>query len=361
MSYPKEFQGIAVADPDDWLHPKKISFAPKSFDDHDVDIKIIACGVCGSDTHCAGSHWGRVMKNQVVGHEVIGTIVKLGPKCNSGLKVGDRVGVGAQALSCMKCEICLSGNENYCLDPLRVGTYRGVYKDGYKSQGGYANYIRVNEHFAIPIPDAIPSNYAAPLLCGGVTAYSPLVRNGCGPGKKVGIVGIGGIGHMGVIFAKALGAEVYAFSRGENKREDALKLGADHYYATGKKGWETELRAKLDLIVICASSLSKINIDEYISITKPGGDIQSICVPPRGEILTLQPFGLYGIKIGNSAIGSPQEIKEMLDLVAKKNLKIWIETLPIGEAGVHEAWDRMEKGDVRYRFVLTDYEKEFST
>lgn len=359
MSYPEKFQGIAVVEPKDWIHPKKISFKPKTFDDHDIDVEVIACGVCGSDVHGAASAWWPCPKNQVVGHEVIGKVVKLGPKSNSGLKLGQRVGIGAQVLSCLDCDRCKEDNEQYCKEYF-VSTYLFKYKDGYDAQGGYASHIRVHEHFVYPIPDEIPTELAAPLLCGGITAFSPLLRYGCGPGKKVGIVGIGGIGHMGVLFAKGLGAEVYAFSRGENKREDAMKLGADHYYATSKEGWNKDLSSTLDLLVICASSLTGINIDDYVPIMKVGGNIQSISAPPADEKLVLNPMGLMGVTIGNSVIGSRKEILYMLDLVAKKNIKIWIEKIPISDANVTNAWERMEKGDVRYRFVLTDFDKQFS-
>lgn len=357
-TYPEQFQGIAVVDKKNWKQPKKISFTPKDFHPHDVDIEIECCGVCGSDIHTAASHWGTVPDNQVVGHEIVGRIIRLGPECSSELKIGDRVGVGAQVFACLECDRCENGNENYC--PRFVTTYSQKYEDGYIGQGGYASHIRVHEHFAIPIPEEIPSHLAAPLLCGGITVFSPLLRNGCGPGKKVGIVGIGGIGHMGVILAKALGAEVYAFSRRHNKKEDALKLGADHYIATLEdEDWETKLFNTLDLVVFCASSLTDISIDKFVKIMRIGSKIISISAPSFDEKLILRPFGLAGITIGNSALGSVEEIKIMLDLVVKKNLKIWVETIPISEKGVNEAFERMEKGDVRYRFTLVDYAKEF--
>lgn len=357
-TYPEQFQGIAIVNKNDWKHPKKISFKPKSFYPNDVDIKIECCGVCGSDIHCASSHRGDLPKNQVVGHEIIGHIVKVGSNCSSGLKVGDRVGVGAQSFSCLECDRCKENNEPYCLKS--VWTYRAPYEDGYISQGGYASHIRVHEHFVVPIPDEIPSHLAAPLMCGGITVFSPLIRNGCGPGKKVGIVGIGGIGHMGVILAKALGAEVYAFSRRSNKKDDALKFGADHYIATLEdKDWSTRLFNTFDLIVVCASSLSDIYLDEYVKVMRVGGKIISISAPSYEERLVLKPLGLLGITFGNSALGSIKEIKTMLDLVAKKNLKVWVETIPISEEGVNEVFERMEKGDVRYRFTLVDYDKQF--
>lgn len=358
MSPIEKFHGIGIVDPNNWKHPKRVSFDPKPFGPYDLDIKIEACGVCGSDIHCAASHWGDVPKNQVVGHEIIGRIVTLGPKSHTGLKVGDRVGVGAQVYSCLDCDRCKSDNEPYC--PRFVTTYSQAYQDGYISQGGYASHVRVHEHFVIPIPEEIPSHLAAPLLCGGITVFSPLLRNGCGPGKKVGIVGIGGIGHMGLIFAKAMGAEVYAISRSSAKKADAIELGADHFIATKEEpDWGSKYYDSLDLVVVCASSLTDVDFDVMPKIMKVGGRIVSIAAPSVDERLTLKPLGLLGVSISNSGIGSPKEIKILLDLVAKKGLKIWVETLSIGEEGVHEAFERMDKGDVRYRFTLVDYDKEF--
>ncbi|CAI4897179.1 AHL_G0043900.mRNA.1.CDS.1 [Saccharomyces cerevisiae] len=352
-------KGIGISNPEDWKHPTLVSFDPKPFADHDVDIEIEACGICGSDFHVAAGDWGPVPKNQILGHEVIGHVVKVGPKCHTGIKVGDRVGVGAQVLACLECDRCKSDNEQYC--PIdRVWTIVSPYKDGYIAQGGFASHIRVHEHFAIPIPKNIPSPLAAPLLCGGITVFSPLSRNGCGPGKKVGIIGVGGIGHMGILLAKAMGAEVYAFSRGQSKKEDSLKLGADHYIATSEdENWSEKYFNTLDLIVICSSSLTGVDLDKVVNVMKIGGSIVSIAAPDASERLVLQPLGLMGVSISSSGVGSRKEIEELLKLVSEKDIKIWVEELPISEEGVNEAFTRMEKGDVKYRFTLVDYDKEF--
>lgn len=358
MSYPNKFEGIAILDHKDWKNPKKVTYDPKPFCDNDVDVKIEACGVCGSDIHRANGNWGDAKKPLVVGHEIIGRVVKLGPKCNSGLKIGDRVGVGAQVFSCLECNRCKNDNEPYCKG--FVTTYGQNYPDGYNSKGGYANYVRAHEHFIVPIPENIPTHLAAALMCGGLTVFSPLIRNGCGPGKKVGIMGIGGIGHMGVIFAKALGAEVYAISRSSSKKDDAMKLGADHFIATKEEpDWAEKYYDTLDLIVICAGSLTDIDFTDLPKIMKVGGAIRSISIPDESQKLTLKPFGLVGVSIGNSHIGSIKELKQLLQLVSDKNLKIWVETVPISEKGVQEVFDRMDKGDVRYRFTLTDFDEEF--
>ncbi|CAI4709245.1 BAQ_1a_G0043450.mRNA.1.CDS.1 [Saccharomyces cerevisiae] len=359
MPYPEKFEGIAIQSHEDWKNPKKTKYDPKPFYDHDIDIKIEACGVCGSDIHCAAGHWGNMKMPLVVGHEIVGKVVKLGPKSNSGLKVGQRVGVGAQVFSCLECDRCKNDNEPYCTK--FVTTYSQPYEDGYVSQGGYANYVRVHEHFVVPIPENIPSHLAAPLLCGGLTVYSPLVRNGCGPGKKVGIVGLGGIGSMGTLISKAMGAETYVISRSSRKREDAMKMGADHYIATLEEGdWGEKYFDTFDLIVVCASSLTDIDFNIMPKAMKVGGRIVSISIPEQHEMLSLKPYGLKAVSISYSALGSIKELNQLLKLVSEKDIKIWVETLPVGEAGVHEAFERMEKGDVRYRFTLVGYDKEFS-
>ncbi|CAB4253478.1 similar to Saccharomyces cerevisiae YMR318C ADH6 NADPH-dependent medium chain alcohol dehydrogenase with broad substrate specificity [Maudiozyma barnettii] len=359
LQYPEKIDAIGITDQADWKHPKRVAFQPRKFGETDIDVKIECCGVCGSDIHTAAGNWGDLPKPVVVGHEIIGTVVKKGPKCTSEFKIGQRVGVGAQCHSCLKCHRCENNNESYC-DKL-VTTYGQFFEDGYCSKGGYASHIRVQEHFVIPIPDNIPSEYAGPLLCGGNTVFSPLIRNGCGPGKKVGILGIGGIGHMGLIFAKALGAEVYAISRNSKKKEDAFKLGADHFIATNEEpDWAEKYYDTLDLVIVCAGSLKDVNFEKLPKIMQVGGRIVSISVPEQSEKIVLNPFGLMGVSISNSHLGSIEEIKQLLKLVSEKNLRIWIEKYPINEANVNEVFERMEKGDVRYRYVFTDYDKEFN-
>ncbi|AET37349.1 NAD(P)-dependent alcohol dehydrogenase Ecym_1093 [Eremothecium cymbalariae DBVPG len=354
----KEITGIAVVEGTEWTSPKKVSFKPKTVYARDIVLKVEACGVCGSDIHCAAGHWGPRNNPLVVGHEIIGRVIEVGSGCKEGLKVGDRVGVGAQALSCLECSRCESENEQYCSN--MTGTYNFPYPDGYISQGGYASHVIVHEHFAIPIPDNIPSHLAAPLMCGGITAFSPLLRSNVGPGTSVGVVGIGGIGHMAVIFAKALGANVTAISRRSNKKDDALKLGADVYIAAVEdKDWHKTYANTLDLIVVCSSSLTELDFDRIPSLLKVGGKVLSIAIPEASERLVLRPLLLKGISIGTSVIGSPAEIKKLLDFVSKKNLKIWVEEVPISEAGVAEVFRRMNSGDVRYRFSLVDFDKEF--
>ncbi|KAI8622998.1 zinc-binding dehydrogenase [Xylariaceae sp. FL1651] len=332
------------------------SFEPKKWTEDDVDIEISHCGICGSDLHVLGSGWGPTPYPCCVGHEIVGKAVRVG-KNVTHVKVGDRVGVGAQSRSCQEpdCPECSSGNDTYCRR-LLVNTYGSFYpNDEGKSYGGYANYNRSNKQFVIPIPEGLSSADAAPMLCGGVTMYSPLRRNGCGPGKSVGIIGVGGLGHFGVLFAKAMGADkVVGISRKSSKREDVLKLGADEYIATDEdEGWHKKHAGTLDLIVSTVSN-AKMPLNEYFALLKVGGDFIQVGAPDGGEFPNINVFTLLtgGFKIGGSATGAPWEIKEMLQLAADKKIKAWIQERPLKEA--NQAILDMEEGKARYRYVLVN-------
>lgn len=274
------------------------------------------------------------------------------------IQTGDRVGVGAQGESCLgrketPCEECASDNEPYCRKHF-AGTYNSVFMNGGKSYGGYALYNRSPAHFAIKIPDELSSAAAAPMLCAGVTVYSPLKHHGCGPGKKVGIIGVGGLGHFGVLFAKALGAdEVVAISRKADKREDALKMGASQYVSTVEDTeWMAGNKRSLDMIV-CTVSSSKMPIHDYVSLLKVDGTLVQVGAPEDGA-LELPAFALImnRVKLAGSLIGSPATIREMFELAAAKKLQPWIEERPMSEA--NQAVKDMEAGDARYRYVLVN-------
>jgi len=305
-------------------------FKPKSFEENDVDIQITHCGICASDVHTMSGGWGEKVYPMCVGHEIIGKVVRVGSKVEGGLKVGDRVGVGAQSGSCRTCGECHKCNESYCDNGL-VGTYDGVYPNGDRSQGGYGDYARVPSHFAVKIPDNLPSEFAAPMMCGGVTVYSPLKRNGAGTtAKRVGIVGIGGLGHFGLMFAKALGAEVTAISHSAKKQEDAEKLGATHFINTHDEEWEKKNRRKLDLIVSTANG-DDLPYSKFLELLAPGGKFVLVGAPDNGFVNNLNLWTLLmgGVFIGGSAIGSPEEIREMLQLAADKKIEPWIERYPM--------------------------------
>lgn len=290
----------------------------------------------------------------VVGHEIIGKAVKVGKNVKH-VKQGDRVGVGAQARSCLQadCPDCSKQLENHCHRE-KTDTYGSIYpNDEGKSYGGYATHNRTNGHFVLNIPDGIESADAAPMLCGGITVYSPLKQNGCGPGKTVGIVGVGGLGHFGVLFAKALGADkVVGISRKAGKKDDVLKLGADQYIATDDdKDWDKVNAQTLDLIVSTVSS-TKMPLTGYLNLLKTKGTYIQVGAPDGGKLPEINAFTLLagGLKVGGSGIGSPSEIAEMLQFAADKKIKPWIQKRSMKDA--NKAIVDMEAGEARYRYVL---------
>ncbi|KAI8940567.1 hypothetical protein NX059_004244 [Plenodomus lindquistii] len=329
------------------------SFTPKPFNDIDVDIKISHCGICGSDIHTLRSGWGATHYPICVGHEIIGHVVRAGEKVK-GLKLGDRVGVGAQAFSCLKddCEECAAGLEPYCTKA--VNTYGGKYADGSWSMGGYADHTRVPSHFAVKIPAGLKSEDAAPMMCGGITVYSPLKKNGAGPGKRVGIVGLGGLGHFGVLFAKALGCEkVVAISRRRNKVDDAKAMGATDYIATAEDDkWARKHSRSLDLIISTVSS-PDMPLESYLRLLRTGGRFIQVGAP-EDKLPPIAAFGLIGkgCTIGGSSIGSPKEIEEMLNFAAERGVKPWVQKRDMKDA--NRSIVDMENGDARYRYVLVN-------
>jgi len=328
-------------------------FEPKPFEETDVDIQITHSGICGSDLHTLRSGWGPTLYPVCVGHEIVGKAVRVGSKAGRGIKVGDRVGVGAQASSCQRkadCDECANGHENHCAG--NVGTYNSKFPDGSKSYGGYATYHRAPAPFVFKIPDNIESKDAAPMMCGGITVFSPLKENGCGPGKRVGIVGVGGLGHFGVIFAKALGADrVVGISRKADKRNDVLKMGADAYIATDEdKDWAKTHSKSLDLIV-CTVSSPSLPLNKYLQLLRTKGTFIQVGAP-EDVLPAINAFSLIGkgVKVGGSMIGPPHEIEDMLKVVSEKDLKPWINTWPMAKA--NDAIIAFEAGKARYRITL---------
>uniref|UniRef100_A0A8H7XQM4 Enoyl reductase (ER) domain-containing protein n=1 Tax=Psilocybe cubensis TaxID=181762 RepID=A0A8H7XQM4_PSICU len=343
------FKGYAIEDTSKSYDFKLIEYQPKPLGDFDVDIKIAFCGVCGTDIHTITGGWGTPLLPVVPGHEIAGHVVSVGPQVKT-IKVGDRVGVGAAVCSCNKCNMCKTDNEQYCSDV--VYTYNCKYPEcGTIAKGGYANGIRVNERFVFPIPDGLKLEEAAPMFCGGLTVYSPLVRNGAGPGKKVGVVGIGGLGHFALQFAKALECdEVIAFSHSRRKEDDAKKLGATKFVATGETGFEIPYKRTLDIIIVTTDVVSGIALDELMSTLVPGGRLIMVAIPddklPAMSKGTLFSSGLYG----GSVLGSKKEAVEMLQLACDKGIKPWIDVIPMSEAA--KAVQGVKNGLPRYRYVL---------
>jgi len=313
---------------------------------HDVMIEIRYAGICHSDIHTARGEWGEVTWPIVVGHEIAGVVSEVGSEVSKHA-VGDRVGVGCLVDSCRKCENCLRGLEQYCLIG-NIGTYGSVGHDGKPTAGGYSTHIVVTEDFVLRIPERLRLDVAAPLLCAGVTLYSPLTHWGAGPGKEVAIVGLGGLGHMGVKIAHAKGAGVTVLSQSLKKQEDGLRLGAAAYYATSDPDTFGELKGHFDLIVNTVSA--PLPMDDYLSLLKTDGSMVQVGAPPEPVSVTLGSLMGGRRSLAGSGIGGIPETQEMLDFCAEHDLGAEIEI--VGADQVNQAWDRVVASDVRYRFVI---------
>ena len=313
---------------------------------HDVQVEIKFAGICHSDIHTVRSEWGPANYPVVAGHEIAGVVSAVGHDVTR-FKVGDRVGVGCMVNSCGECPQCLDGLEQYCQKG-NVGTYNSIDRDGTVTQGGYSERIVVIESFVLHIPDAIPLDAAAPLLCAGITTYSPLRRFDTGVGKKVAVVGLGGLGHMAVKLAAAMGAEVSVISQSLRKQEDGLRFGAEHYYASSDPATFKHLRNRFDLILNTVSAHTKL--DAYLRLLAFDGVFCDVGLPP--EPLGLSLFSLLGNRrtLTGSAIGGIAETQEMLDFCAQHGVRPEIEVVSMKE--VNEAYQRVVNSDVRYRFVI---------
>ena len=313
---------------------------------HDVLIEIKYAGICHSDIHTARGDWGPVTYPLVTGHEIAGIVTKVGTEVTRH-NVGDRVGVGCMVDSCGQCRYCQGGQEQFCIKG-NIGTYGATGKDGQLTQGGYCTHIVVTQDFVLRIPDGLDLDVAAPLLCAGITTYSPLNRWGAGPGKKVAVVGLGGLGHMGVQIAHAMGAEVTVLSQSLKKQEDGLRLGADHYYATSNPETFEKLAGSFDLVLNTVSAA--IDVNAYLSLLAVDGALVNVGAPP--EPLSVNVFSLILARrsFAGSMIGGIRETQEMLDFCAAHHLGAEIEV--IGADQINEAYERVLASDVRYRFVI---------
>ncbi|HEY8589827.1 MAG TPA: NAD(P)-dependent alcohol dehydrogenase [Naasia sp.] len=314
----------------------------------DVQIEISYSGVCHSDIHTVRGEWGPITYPQVVGHEIVGTVSEVGAEVTKHA-VGDVVGVGCMVNSCRECVNCLAGEEQYCLKG-NIQTYTGVDPaDGTITQGGYSQAVVVDQDFVLRIPESLDVARVAPLLCAGITTYSPLRHWGAGPGTKVAVVGMGGLGHMAVKIAHAMGAEVTVLSQTLSKREDGLRLGADAYYATSDPATFEELANRFDLIINTVSSGS-LDINAYLELLTLDGTLVNVGAPP--EPIGVQVFTLFTNRrsFAGSTIGGIRETQEMLDFCAEHG--ILPETELIDASAINEAYERVLKSDVRYRFVI---------
>ncbi|RKH00374.1 NAD(P)-dependent alcohol dehydrogenase [Corallococcus praedator] len=312
----------------------------------DVLIDIQYCGVCHSDIHQARDEWGGASFPMVPGHEIVGKVSQVGSAVTD-FKVGDSVGVGCFVDSCRDCPACLAGEEQYC-ERGSVNTYNGREKDGTPTYGGYSTRITVDARYVLRIPEGIPLDRAAPLLCAGITTYSPLRHYGVKAGSKLAVVGLGGLGHMGVKLGKALGAEVTVLSTSPSKRDDALALGAMHFAATSDKQTFKALANQFDFILDTVSAPHDYNA--YLRLLKLDGTMILVGAPESPAPLAAFPLIMKRRKLGGSLIGGIRETQEMLDFCAKHQVASDVEVIPIQQ--INEAYERMLKGDVRYRFVI---------
>ena len=306
----------------------------------EVEIAVSHCGICHSDLHLISNDWGISQYPFIPGHEVVGTVSAVGGQVKA-LQEGMRVGLGWQSNSCGNCEWCMRGMENLCPDAEATCVHRN---------GGYADSVRANARFVIPIPEALSSEHTAPLLCGGITVYNPLRTHGINPSSRVGVVGIGGLGHLAIQFAKVFGAEVTAFSTSAAKEEEARALGASHFVNTRESKAMKEMAGTQDFI------LSTINADQdwgnYIQALRPTGTLCFVGVPPSQ--VSLQAFPLIsGMRsVSGNPTGSPYRLREMLDVAARHGVKAQTECFPMAKA--NEAIEKVKKNKVRYRAVLAN-------
>jgi uncharacterized zinc-type alcohol dehydrogenase-like protein len=333
-----QIQGLAAHAAGSELLPLK--YDPGKLGAREVEIAITHCGICHSDIHLISNDWGISQFPFIPGHEIIGTVAALGSEVRS-LELGQRVGLGWQSNSCGECEWCMRGQENLCAASEGTCVHR---------HGGYADRVRANARFVVPIPDALASEQTAPLLGGGITVYNPMRIYRVNPSSRVGIVGIGGLGHLAIQFARVFGAHVTAFSTTLAKEEEARALGAHHFVHSRESKAMKEVAGSIDFI------LTTVNADQdwgtYVQSLRPNGSLWFVGVPPSPVTTHAFPLVSGQRTIGGSPVGSPFQLREMLDVAARHGIKATTESFPMDKA--NEAIDKVKKGKVRYRAVLAN-------
>ncbi|NBU23485.1 MAG: NAD(P)-dependent alcohol dehydrogenase [Actinobacteria bacterium] len=326
---------------------EKAEMPLRALHENAVAIKILYSGICHSDIHQARDEWFEGIFPMVPGHEIVGEVTEVGSKV-SKFKVGDRVGVGTFVDSCRECEYCQKGMENYCLRG-NVQTYNGRHYDGEPTYGGYAQDIVVDQNYVVTVPKSLDPAAAAPLLCAGITLYSPLKHWRVGPGMRVAILGLGGLGHMGVKFAKAMGAEVYVLGHSAAKKADAIRFGAKDYLIT-TDSFESH-RNFFDVIVNTISA--DLDVDALLGMLKVGGSLVNVGLP--GNHQSYNPFSIIGglKSIAGANTGNIKDTQEMLDFCGEHNIVSDVEIVNASDAqAVDDAYQRVVASDVRYRFVI---------
>jgi uncharacterized zinc-type alcohol dehydrogenase-like protein len=314
--------------------------------ERDVQIEVKYCGICHSDIHQVKDEWGGSIYPMVPGHEIAGVVAAVGSSV-SKVSVGDRVGVGCLVDSCEECEYCKAGEEQFCTKGA-VLTYNGRGYDGEPTYGGYSRRIVVKDRFVVRIPDSIELEYAAPLLCAGITTYVPLKHWGVREGTKLAVIGMGGLGHVGVQIAAAMGAEVTVLSQTLNKKDDGLRFGAKHYYATSDRATFKELASSFDMILNTVSA--NLDVDAYLRLLRVDGTLVNVGAPSAPD--KFHAFSLIGARrsLAGSSIGGLPDTQEMLDFCAEHGVEPANELIDADD--VSDAYERVERSAVRYRFVI---------
>ena len=314
----------------------------------EIYFEIKYAGICHSDIHTARAEWGPAIYPLVPGHEIVGIVTKIGDQVTK-FAVGDKVGIGCFVDSCRECEQCRAGHEQFCTTkPYTIWTYNSIGRDGLPTAGGYSQAITVEQDYVIRIPDEIPFDKAAPLLCAGFSLYSPLKRWGAGPGKKVAIIGMGGLGHVGVQIAAKMGAEVVVISQTMSKKDDGLRFGASDYYATSEPERLRELRGSLDLMVSTVAAVA--DLDAMLKLLKPGGVLVDVGLPEHASTLRLSSLTNGNKVLAGSQIGGIAETQEVLDFCAANGVVPQVEIIS-GE-DITAAYDKVVHSQVRYRYVI---------
>ncbi|XP_078448251.1 putative cinnamyl alcohol dehydrogenase 6 [Wolffia australiana] len=341
----QKVEGWAAHDETGRISP--FTFKRRENGEDDVTIRIHYCGMCHTDLHHARNDWGITMYPVVPGHEITGLITKIG-KNVSGFKIGDRVGVGCLAATCLECEFCKNSEENYC-DKVQF-TYNGIFWDGSITYGGYSSFLVADKRYVVHIPDTLPMDAAAPLLCAGITVYSPMKRhNMLQPGKKLGVVGLGGLGHVAVKFGKAFGLEVTVISTSPEKREESIcRLGADQFLLSSDAEQMRASARTLDFVLDTVSA--KHSLGPVLDLLKVNGTLVFVGAPDAPVELPSFPL-IFGKRIvAGSLIGGIEETQEMLNVCGERNIVCDIER--VGTSQINEAMNRLARNDVRYRFVI---------
>jgi alcohol/geraniol dehydrogenase (NADP+) len=315
-------------------------YAPKALDSMGVEIQITHCGMCHTDLHLINNDFGLSTYPLVPGHEIVGVVSQVGGEA-TGLKVGRRVGVGWLAGACLVCEQCTAGRDNLCpkWQPTCVGR-----------EGGYATHIRVDSRFAFPIPDDLPSEFAAPLLCGGITVFGPLLRHAVAGPARLGVIGIGGLGHVALQFGRALGCHVIAFSSSASKAAEAKRFGADDFVATAQPGALSVYASSCDFLLCTVSA--DLPWADYLQVLRPGGKLCIVGVPDRDLRIPVLPFIIGQQSVVSGCVGSRSEIQIMLEFSARHRIRPQVELFPMNQA--NRALDRLRANQMRYRGVLTN-------